>query len=123
MRYETDEEIQQNYNLESLVYSCDWWGKESKRAFKQKEKFAEQIRLVKKTNFRKVVRLRKLSHEKPVRYSVILYYIPDIKGGENKYYPSDFCEIFEGGKRKKEAIEYALRLAKEHDAELIKEGM
>ena len=123
MRYETDEEITQNYNLMSLSDIYDWWVETHRLAFLQKERIAEQIMIVKQTKFRKVVRLRKFTLLRPIRYSVILHYIPDIKGGINKYFPSDFCKIFKGGKRKKEAIEYALELAKEHNTELVKEGI
>jgi len=123
MRYEAYTEIQQNYSLKSLEDSLEAYQREIDRIGKQVAEITAQLMIVKKTAFKKIVRLQKFMYFKPVKHSVTLYYVPDIKGSENTYYPSDFCKIFEGGKRRKEAIEYALELAKEHNAELVKEGM
>ena len=90
MRYETDDKtVQYDYNLKWLEGSLEAFQKEIGRIKKQ-------IRIVSETKFRKVVRLRKLIGVKPVKYSVVLYYIPDIEGGENTHYPSDFFKIFKG---------------------------
>ena len=123
MRYESDEEINRNYTLQSLQNSLEWWDDEVKTIEKQMMKIRAQIGVVKKTEFEKIVLLRKNPWLKPVEYNVVLRDIPQLPGGQNTYYPSSYHKTFTGGMKKKEAIEYATNLAKEHDAELVREGM
>ena len=122
MRIRSNEAIERNYNVESLEYMIESAKDMQDRLDKHITKVEAQIKKVHDSTFAKIVILRRDEHSKPTLYNVSLHTIPNIKGGKNTYYPTSYHEQFVGGRKKKEAVEYAESLAKEQGAELRKEG-
>jgi hypothetical protein len=81
-----------------------------------------QLKVIEKTSFKKVVRLQRQDWIKVVRYYVGLRLIPDVPDGVRVLDIEELSFRVFGGRERKQAIEYADQLVKEHDAVLEKIG-
>ena len=121
MYYQTDEEIKRTYIPHLLEYSLESGEREILRIGEYMSKLNKQRAIIKNMEFRKIVSLWKNPWTQRGEYSVVLRHIPQVEGGKDMCYETSHQKVFRGSA--KAAIEYAEALAKEYEAELVREGM
>ena len=118
--------IKNNYNQDDLNWYLNRALEDKEYLENYIEQVEEQIAIIKRTKFRSVVIFKRSynQYSKKVEYYVWLEKRPQIEGIDDVQFRDSLCiptschKCFRGGNLKKEAREYAKKLAQEHSVEI-----
>lgn len=114
------EEVNRNYNEESLLLLIEYVESKVKNATEYLEALKRQLEVVKQTQFKhEIYFCRRKEYDGRVKYYVGVNKIPQVEG-VRPVTISSTTRVF-GGKEKKQAQEYARKLAEEYGAEVVEE--
>jgi len=114
------DELKRNFDRESLEHRINSALYDLEQINAYLEAVKEQLARVEQTEFIKEVYFERKKYDR-VYYYVGMRVIPNIENGRNMQYPVIGAKRFTG-KEKKQAREYAQKLAQEHGAKIVETG-